>query len=629
MAWLQKSKSKKKKILIYIILLVFVIVGNYPITRGAIGQIIDEITRPPSVEEPDVIDGKIVLNYGADIEETGPREGIYRTYSYPKYYKDDNEGWQKIDTNIRSTFRPGYNWEMTSGLYKVWIKTDGTFTIKHWDDERSYRLSEIVAINEDTSQELTVSSVNFSSLKATVEKNSIQWRTPVGMTYKIELGHDQVRDIVVLPENLKNVIKSFVSVDWSNAFIGFKYEMSVEQEGATINLPKDKRGGIFFRDITTGNITQKILPGTVKYGDYDPVYKSHYDSGRVGDEDKFIRRKTIKDGYFYDYVPAEAFDEDTTELKFNDTKTFGDRSGADYAGTQDNYLNKYTPNQNNGRRDDLLAGSFNFIVTSIYRSVLAFDLDAFEDAHPNAEVTAAQIDVTVTEKVGDNQDVYVFGLLQDYGTPSGDWDVDEGTSDESVTSGEVCWNYRRYSTAAWNTAGADSANAGVDGDDSGDYDGSYDRSSVVYSLAHVTGTGAYTFELTLYSSFGVDVIQTQLDNPGIRYGFLLIGEKGSGHHYVRFASSEHGTASYRPQLEITYTEDTCGCPTGQNWEVYSSDNCFLSSDCDLDKNTLYLIWTGSGSFNIINGATLSLRKIESTSTPINVESSSGVKINFK
>jgi len=85
-------------------------------------------------------------------------------------------------------------------------------------------------------------------------------------------------------------------------------------------------------------------------------------------------------------------------------------------------------------------------------------------------------------------------------------------------------------------------------------------------------------------------------------------------------------------IYATYTPagggDTCTCPTdGTDWYVNSSDNCYLSADCDLDDGGLYLLNTGGGAFNIIDGAELSVNKIESTSTDIRVEA--GGKINFK
>ena len=76
----------------------------------------------------------------------------------------------------------------------------------------------------------------------------------------------------------------------------------------------------------------------------------------------------------------------------------------------------------------------------------------------------------------------------------------------------------------------------------------------------------------------------------------------------------------------TVPADTCTCPSG-DWYVNSSDNCYLSANCDLDTGKLFLLNTGEGAFNIIDSAELSVTGLESTSTDINVEA--GGKINFK
>ena len=86
------------------------------------------------------------------------------------------------------------------------------------------------------------------------------------------------------------------------------------------------------------------------------------------------------------------------------------------------------------------------------------------------------------------------------------------------------------------------------------------------------------------------------------------------------------TAVFSTDIPTWAAADTCTCPTG-DWYVNSSDNCYLSANCDLDEGGLYLLNTGEGAFNIIDNAILSITKLESTSTDINVEN--GCKILFK
>jgi len=86
------------------------------------------------------------------------------------------------------------------------------------------------------------------------------------------------------------------------------------------------------------------------------------------------------------------------------------------------------------------------------------------------------------------------------------------------------------------------------------------------------------------------------------------------------------SAVFSTDIPTWAAADTCTCPSG-DWYVNSSDNCYLAANCDLDTGGLYLLNTGEGSFNIIDGAELSVTGLESTSTDINVEA--GGKILFK
>lgn len=99
--------------------------------------------------------------------------------------------------------------------------------------------------------------------------------------------------------------------------------------------------------------------------------------------------------------------------------------------------------------------------------------------------------------------------------------------------------------------------------------------------------------------------------------------------YVPDAAVADG--AYFDYISPDYSEapsDTCTCPTdGTDWYVNSSDDCYLATSCDLDDKGLFLLNTGSGSFHIIDNAILSLAKIESTSTPVEVDG--GSTINFK
>lgn len=86
-------------------------------------------------------------------------------------------------------------------------------------------------------------------------------------------------------------------------------------------------------------------------------------------------------------------------------------------------------------------------------------------------------------------------------------------------------------------------------------------------------------------------------------------------------------AGYFENLDLSPAIDTCTCTPGADWYISSSDNCYLATSCDLGQEYgLYLLNRGEGSFSIIDGAILSIGKLESTSTDILVENGSSIKL---
>lgn len=72
--------------------------------------------------------------------------------------------------------------------------------------------------------------------------------------------------------------------------------------------------------------------------------------------------------------------------------------------------------------------------------------------------------------------------------------------------------------------------------------------------------------------------------------------------------------------------DTCTAPVTGDWQVRASDNCYIDTDQYAQGTILLINDDGPGSFNIIDGATVAGHGLESTSTPINVESGTGATI---
>jgi hypothetical protein len=236
------------------------------------------------------------------------------------------------------------------------------------------------------------------------------------------------------------------------------------------------------------------------------------------------------------------------------TVTFGDRVGTDYPGTQDNQLYGTFADYNYGVTAGVItcghgAGS------AYYRITMCFDLSTFHTDVPYCDIDAVRLKLVLTSKLGANRDLVAYSLLQAWGGPNaaGNWNVHEGTKNNATAgTNEPDWNHIAHSDVSWNTAGAGANSVGIDGDESGDYNGANDRGNASLGSITVVGTG----EITLtFNSLGRDVIKFQKENPGKRYGFILIYGPETGTNELIYPNpSEASTAANRPQLEIDYTE---------------------------------------------------------------------------
>ncbi|NQT71631.1 MAG: hypothetical protein HQ553_02530 [Chloroflexi bacterium] len=541
----------------------------------------------------------------------------WNVYAYPKYYKNEQGEYDLVDVSIRSSDKPGYTWEVTSGVYRLWIKENGTFTFEHWGDERSFEIDGIVVRNNVTGWEELIFEFDFSGLTPTVNGDTVSWTDSDGISYSVKYINDQLVDRVYIPKTLKDTIFSNLPSDQiEDLAVGIRYSYSVEASNAILDT---SWGNIVFYSPDTGRPIHWITPAPLRFGSpesddnglstilktdsayldsatngmalcsfgtermtqskpyYNTVsstkrypigntiqpstgfYGSKIDlfSGTSSSDATVIRDKELTETKFYDMVPATAFNLGNSGLLFNDTVTFGNRGGENYSGVQDtSLLSLVFENYNFGTDDTLRCGSFIWSSWQYHNRLLfQFDLAAFDQAHPDATITGASLNLYVVSGGGGvSHTMSIYPVLDDWGTASGDWDVNEGTrAHYQAFSGEVCWNYERYNTSAWTTAGAGKSTSGVDGDASSDYDGTNDRGNTalasVTSIPVVGGNHTWTFG----DQLARDVLQYQNDNAGHRYGFIMItDQEGIGYTAINFGSTENGYTYRRPQFSITF-----------------------------------------------------------------------------
>ena len=130
-----------------------------------------------------------------------------------------------------------------------------------------------------------------------------------------------------------------------------------------------------------------------------------------------------------------------------------------------------------------------------------------------AVVTAASITLRATDSSANSYDVYAV--------------------ERAWTESQATWN-RATSSVSWGTPGALAAS---------------DRGARIGS---VTGSGTRTITL---DATGIALVQRWV-NGGVNAGILIAN--ASNTDGLDFASSEHGTASYRPKLSVTYSTDSGG-----------------------------------------------------------------------
>ena len=133
------------------------------------------------------------------------------------------------------------------------------------------------------------------------------------------------------------------------------------------------------------------------------------------------------------------------------------------------------------------------------------------------------------------------------------WTEGEGGSSRpspQTAQGESNWNYKSYDTTRW--LSDTSNNGGSDaGCSSSESHTTINEASKTFTSEPQDGDVSI-FDVT-------NIVQDWATNgESSNYGFIVIAPnyEGNTKGYIRFASSEHTTTSYRPKLTITYTPPT-------------------------------------------------------------------------
>ncbi len=186
---------------------------------------------------------------------------------------------------------------------------------------------------------------------------------------------------------------------------------------------------------------------------------------------------------------------------------------SDAAKVDDTWINAASPTFNYGTCTTLDTDREN---GGENRILVRFNL---ADIPAGATITSAQLKMTNTGGgYSMNNAVYRVTSAWDEGTQCG-------------AAGTASWNNRQSATA-WTTAGGDFNATAIDS-------------------ANVTAAGQYNWNVT-------SAVANWVNNTNPNYGFVIYSPDGGGNRVQNWASSEHATASSRPQLVVSYTTTTTG-----------------------------------------------------------------------
>jgi spore coat protein A len=214
--------------------------------------------------------------------------------------------------------------------------------------------------------------------------------------------------------------------------------------------------------------------------------------------------------------------------------------------TQDNTLyESATGAVSNGAGEYLFAGNTDRGL--IRRALIQFEVAGALPAGSTINSVTLRLNVSRTRQ-NTQRTTSVHRVLADWGEGASNADQNEGQGAPADTN-DATWIHRsRYPDALWASAG-------------GDY------TPLASATAPVGGNASYS-----WSGTGLNAdVQGWLDNPSTNVGWLIRGDESATQTAKRFDSSENGTVTRRPTLEIDFT------PPGGG----ASGACCYADTCDV------------------------------------------------
>lgn len=136
-------------------------------------------------------------------EQSGPN--TVTVFSYPKYYQNHENQWIPVQTNFIRSDDQDWDYEVTTGIWSMFVRQDGTFSARHEGDVFTYRLAEIGVQLDDSFQALAWGQPNWTQLM--VLGDIARWNDVYpGIDLKLRYIHDIMKVDVIVRQSARDAL---------------------------------------------------------------------------------------------------------------------------------------------------------------------------------------------------------------------------------------------------------------------------------------------------------------------------------------------------------------------------------------------------------------------------------------
>lgn len=138
------------------------------------------------------------------VEQTSP--GTLTFLSYPKYYRNAENKLVSVDTTFRQSSNPDWDYEVTTGIWTLRIREDGTYQFEHADDILAFKFLGLGIGRGNSFHALDLGVADWS--KMTVLNDTVTWNDVFpDVDVKVRYIHDILKVDVIIGKALRNQIE--------------------------------------------------------------------------------------------------------------------------------------------------------------------------------------------------------------------------------------------------------------------------------------------------------------------------------------------------------------------------------------------------------------------------------------